>query len=117
MMGWEEQSWPMRDSIRLNLLLCLGFLPIDTNSTATKTPGMGNLKTLFIAKSKTLKHHSTVIAKSKLESVGFLKVPLQGNVSALWRGVIRKKMEHLAGDQFAYEPKPSGPIWKAFIKS
>lgn len=73
----------MRDPIRLNLLLCLVFLLIDINSTATKTRDMGNLKTLFIAKPKTLKHHGTVIAKSKLESVGFLKVSLRGNVSAL----------------------------------
>lgn len=82
-----------------------------------KTQDTGSFKTLFIAKSKTLKHHSTVIAKSKLEFAGFLKVSLQGNISALQRGVIRKKMEHLAGDQFAYEPKPSGPIWIAFVKS
>lgn len=47
-MGWEEQSWPMRDSIRFNLLLCLGFLLIDTNNTATKTPDIGNFKALFI---------------------------------------------------------------------
>lgn len=76
-----------------------------------------SFKTLFIAKSKTLKHHSLVIAKSKLEFVGVLKVSLQGNISGLRRGVIHKKMEYLAGDQFAYEPKPSGPIWTAFIKS
>lgn len=58
-----------------------------------------------------------MIAKSELEFVGLLKVTLQGNIPALWRGVIHKKMEYLAGDQFAYEPKPSGLIWIAFIKS
>lgn len=78
----------MRGSVRFNLLLCLGFLPTDTNSTATKTQDIESFRTLFIAKAKTLKHHSIVIAKSKLESMGFLKVSLQGNISALWRGVI-----------------------------
>lgn len=78
----------MRGSVRFNLLLRLRFLPTDTKSTATKTQDIGSFKTLFIAKSKILKHHSTVIAKSKLESVGFLKVSLQGNIPALWRGVI-----------------------------
>lgn len=92
-------------------------MPTDTESIATETQDFGSFKTLLIAKSKTLKHHCTVTAKSKLEFVGFLKVFLQGNISALWRGVIHKKMEHLAGDQFAYKPKPSGPIWIAFIKS
>lgn len=70
---------------------------------------------LFITKSKTLKHHNTVTAKSKVEFVGFFKVSLQENISALWRGVIYKMMEHLAEDQLAYKLKPSGPIWIAFI--
>lgn len=66
------------------------LLPLESVSRVTKAQDMGSFKTLFIAASKTLKHHSTVIAKSKLEFVGFLKVSLQGNISALRRGVIQE---------------------------